>query len=62
MEAINEKSGNAALWISDEVYEGVKEYRHAERKETIKEAAHEIIRLGLAVTRGEYVKREEINA
>jgi hypothetical protein len=47
------------LWITNELYSEIKEVRHAERKDTIKETAQEVLILGLAVKRGEYVLAEE---
>jgi hypothetical protein len=57
MENITRERHSYPLWVANDIYEEIKEVRHAERKDTIKEAAEEIVMLGLAVKRGEYVKR-----
>lgn len=60
MEATIKAKNSYPIWLTCELYNEIKAVRHTERKDTIKETAEEIVMLGLAVKRGEYVRAESV--
>jgi hypothetical protein len=57
-----QKSSITTIGIATELYEMIDTLRGDERKRTIKEAAEELLRLGFAIKRGEYVIRSLVEA